>query len=123
MQQTMNQVRIIGTGHSFPGDPVETSTIFDWLDITLVDQKWAADKLGIETRHVARECPPSNDNAQLKPGCQNSDLSATAILNALEVAKLDVHDLDMIICATCTPDCMLSVELAICCIKLSCLKN
>lgn len=57
-----------------------------------VDEQWILERTGIESRHVA-----GDDQA-------TSDLGAAAVEVALAGASLDVGQLDLVVCATSTPD-------------------
>ncbi|MEE9271677.1 MAG: beta-ketoacyl-ACP synthase III [Robiginitomaculum sp.] len=54
--------------------------------------QWIRERTGITQRHIAKE------------GQTTSDLGYRAALEALEDAKMDAHDIDLIVVATSTPD-------------------
>ena len=85
----MNSVGIKGTGYYVPENVV---TNFDLEKIVDTTDEWIRTRTGIEERRFA-----SPDEA-------TSDLSYKAALKAIEVAKIDKNQIDMIIVATCTPD-------------------
>ncbi len=85
----MNSVGIKGMGYYVPENVV---TNFDLEKIVDTTDEWIRTRTGIEERRFA-----SPDEA-------TSDLSYKAALKAIEVAKIDKNQIDMIIVATCTPD-------------------
>ena len=85
----MNSVGIKGMGYYVPENVV---TNFDLEKIVDTTDEWIRTRTGIEERRFA-----SPDEA-------TSDLSYKAVLKAIEVAKIDKNQIDMIIVATCTPD-------------------
>jgi 3-oxoacyl-[acyl-carrier-protein] synthase-3 len=71
-------------------EPVLTND--DLAKIVDTNDEWIRDRTGIRERHIARESDfPST-------------LGTTAALKALEVANLKPTDVDLIICATSTPE-------------------
>ena len=85
----MNSVGIKGMGYYVPEN---VGTNFDLEKIVDTTDEWIRTRTGIEERRFA-----SPDEA-------TSDLSYKAALKAIEVAKIDKNQIDMIIVATCTPD-------------------
>ena len=85
----MNSVGIKGMGYYVPENVVSN---FDLEKIVDTTDEWIRTRTGIEERRFA-----SPDEA-------TSDLSYKAALKAIEVAKIDKNQIDMIIVATCTPD-------------------
>lgn len=85
----MNSVGIKGMGYYVPENVI---TNFDLEKIVDTTDEWIRTRTGIEERRFA-----SPDEA-------TSDLSYKAALKAIEVAKIDKNQIDMIIVATCTPD-------------------
>ena len=85
----MNSVGIKGMGYYVPENVV---TNFDLEKIVDTTDEWIRTRTGIEERRFA-----SPDEA-------TSDLAYKAALKAIEVAKIDKNQIDMIIVATCTPD-------------------
>ncbi|MCU0662137.1 MAG: ketoacyl-ACP synthase III [Myxococcota bacterium] len=81
--------RITGTG-SYVADGVLTNQ--DLERIVDTNDDWITERTGIKERRIA-----SREVA-------SSDMAAAATRNALEMAGLGPNDLDMIICATVTPD-------------------
>ncbi len=89
MQQIVRRAKIIGTGSYVP-DQVYTN---EYLESTIdTNAKWIFNSLGIKERRIA-----DKDQA-------TSDLAWKAGLRAIENANLHIHDIDLIIVATSTPD-------------------
>ncbi len=88
-KKILKNVKISGTG-SYTPMRVYTN---EYLE-TIVDTKahWIFDHLGIKQRRIAAK------------GETTSDLGAIAALEAIADAKLKPQDIDLIICATTTPD-------------------
>jgi 3-oxoacyl-[acyl-carrier-protein] synthase-3 len=88
----MIRARITGTGHFLP-ETVYTN--FDMEELCDTTDEWIRQRTGIIQRHIA------------DAGWGVSDLMMPAARQALEMAQLDPMDLDMVVCATITPDHML----------------
>jgi 3-oxoacyl-[acyl-carrier-protein] synthase-3 len=86
--------KIIGTGSYLPPRRVTNEELVTILAATGVEtsDEWIRTRSGIVARHYA----DSN--------VQSSDLGAAAARNALEMAKVDPNDIDLILVATATPD-------------------
>ena len=82
-------VRISGTGMSVPPRVLTNEDLTRLVDTS---DEWITQRTGIKTRHVSDE------------DTRTSDLAAHAVRQALDHAGLDPADLDMLICATMTPD-------------------
>lgn len=82
-------VGIIGTG-SYTGDQLITNK--DLEKVYDTSDEWIKKHIGVTARTKA-----SDDQA-------TSDLAYEACKNALDMAKLEAKDIDLIILATCTPD-------------------
>ena len=82
-------IEIIGVGGYLPENAVSNFQLENIVDTT---NEWIVQRTGIHQRHIAK-------NSQT-----TSDLAVEAVRNALNSAKIDVNDIDMIICATTTPD-------------------
>jgi 3-oxoacyl-[acyl-carrier-protein] synthase-3 len=81
--------RIVGTGSYVP-EKIFTNKDFEkWVETT---DQWILERTGIRERRIAQE----------KEAC--SDLALPAARKALEDAKIDPMDLDLILVATTTPD-------------------
>jgi 3-oxoacyl-[acyl-carrier-protein] synthase III len=85
----MPSTRIIGTGSYVP---LKVLTNADLEKLVDTSDEWIVTRTGISTRHMA-----ADDEA-------TSDLAAHAGQAALQAARLDPADLDMILVATATPD-------------------
>jgi 3-oxoacyl-[acyl-carrier-protein] synthase-3 len=83
---------ITGWGHCVP-DKVLTNQDLEKLVSTSDD--WVKSRTGISTRHIAGETDTT------------SSLCAVAAQRALDRARLPARDLDLVICATTTPDHLL----------------
>ena len=82
--------RIAGVGSYLPGLPVSNNDLVQRGVDT--NDEWIIARTGIKTRHLA------------EPECTSSDLALEACRRALESAKADVSEIDLIIVATSTPD-------------------
>jgi len=81
--------RIIGTGSYLPAKVVTNDDLARTVDTS---DEWIRTRTGIHSRHVAAE------------GEMASDLALHASQRALQAARLDYADVDLIIVATTTPD-------------------
>jgi len=81
--------RIIGTGSYLPAKVVTNDDLARTVDTS---DEWIRTRTGIHSRHVAAE------------GELASDLALHASQKALQAARLDCADIDLIIVATTTPD-------------------
>jgi 3-oxoacyl-[acyl-carrier-protein] synthase-3 len=72
--------------------PQKILTNDDLSKIVETDNEWIVQRTGINKRHIAAENEFS------------SDMGFYAAKMAIEKAKIDVNDVDLIICATSTPD-------------------
>ncbi|MDF2941595.1 MAG: fabH [Herbinix sp.] len=84
----MRHATIIGTGSYLP-DNILTND--DMAKLVETSDEWIASRTGIKERRISK-------------GEKTSDLAYEAARKALQNAKLDAKDLDLIICATITPD-------------------
>ena len=89
MSMMNKPVGIIGTGSFLPDNVV---TNFDLEKMVDTSDQWIRERTGIEERRIAPE------------GMNTSYMATEAAKKALQMAKLDVEDIDMIIFATLTPD-------------------
>ena len=89
MQQIVRNARIIGTGSYVP-EKIYTNKYLETIINT--NDEWIQKTLGIKERRIA-----TKDQA-------TSDLAWRAGARAIENAKLDKDDIDLIIVATSTPD-------------------
>jgi len=83
------RTRIIGTG-SYLSDKILTN--FDLEKMVDTSDEWIVERTGIKERHIA------------PTGITTSDMGSIALKNAVDSAGIKPNDLDMIICATVTPD-------------------
>lgn len=82
-------VRIAGTGLAVPTNVVTNDELSKTVD---TNDEWISQRTGIRQRHVAAE------------GQTIRDLSVDALQQALKNANLKPTDLDMVICATLSPE-------------------
>jgi 3-oxoacyl-[acyl-carrier-protein] synthase-3 len=86
--------RIIGTGSYLPPRRLSNADLVAQLaaDGIETSDEWIVERTGIRARHFA------------DPAMSSSDLGVEAARRALEAAKLQPQDIDLIIVATSTPD-------------------
>ena len=84
-------MKILGSGHYVPKTIVSNDDLSKIVD---TNDEWISSRTGISTRHIS-------------DGEGVSDIASKAALLAIEDAHIDVNDIDMILLATMTPDCML----------------
>lgn len=80
---------ILGAGSALPSRVLSNADLEKMVDTS---NEWIVTRTGIEERRIA------------EPGEATSDYVATACENALQMANVEPSDVDMIICATVTPD-------------------
>jgi 3-oxoacyl-[acyl-carrier-protein] synthase-3 len=85
----MIRARVIGSGSCLPSNIVTNDDLAKRMDTS---DAWIRERTGIIQRHIAVE------------GEKTSDLALGAARAALTDAGIDAGELDMIICATTTPD-------------------
>src|ERR1700733_670209 len=85
----MIRARVIGCGTSLPSNIVTNDDLAKRMDTS---DQWIRERTGIRQRYIAQ------------PGEKTSDLAVGAARAALIDAGIDAGELDMIICATTTPD-------------------
>ena len=85
----MSYSRIIGTGGYLPERRLTNAEIETWVDTS---DKWIVERTGIRARYLA-----GSDQ-------DTCDLAEQAARRALEAAKVDASELDLIILGTTTPD-------------------
>lgn len=85
----MTYAKITGTGSYLP-ERVMTNA--DWEKLVDTSHDWIVERTGIEQRHIA------NDHET------TTMMGAYAARRALEAAGRSPQDVDLIICATCTPE-------------------
>ncbi len=81
--------KILGTGSVVPEQIRTNADLEKMVDTT---DQWIVERTGIKSRRIACE----NDSA--------TSLGVAAALNAIEASSLDIHEIDMIVVATATPD-------------------
>ncbi|MBK7393081.1 MAG: ketoacyl-ACP synthase III [Chloracidobacterium sp.] len=86
---TAHNAGIIGMGHSYPEGILTNADLEKMVD---TNDEWITSRTGIKQRHKAA------DNEY------TSQFGTRAALQALERANLKPEDIDIIICATTTPD-------------------
>ena len=87
----MKKARILGTGHYVPENVVTNEDMTKRLNTS---DEWIQQRSGVKERRF------------VTPGTQPSELAHKATMNALEAAELTEKDIDLIICATQTPEHM-----------------
>ena len=85
----MNNAGIIGMGHAFPEGILTNADLERMVETS---DEWITSRTGIKQRHKAAE------------GEYTSQFGSKAALQAIERAGLTPEDIDIIICATTTPD-------------------
>jgi len=85
--------RISGTGSYLPGEPVDNSSLIAAHGLDSSDE-WIVERTGIRYRHLAAA------------GVNSSDLALEASRRALQAAGRKPEEVDLIIVATSTPDCV-----------------
>jgi len=86
--------QIVGTGRALPGNAVTNAELAQRLATSGVETSddWIRERTGIAQRHIA-----SDD-------VFSSDLATQAAQQALQMAGVDVSQVDLVIVATSTPD-------------------
>lgn len=85
----MIRARVIGCGAFLPDNILTNEELARTVDTS---DEWIRERTGIRQRHIA------------SPGEKTSDLALGAARAALTDAGIDAGELDMVICATTTPD-------------------
>lgn len=85
----MIRTKILGTGSYLP-ERVMTNE--DWSKIVDTSDEWIVTRTGIKERHFAA------------PGETTSDLVANAAMRAIEDARIDKDEIDLVIVGTVSPD-------------------
>ena len=85
----MIRTRIIGSGAFLPDNIVSNDDLAKRIDTS---DEWIRERTGIRQRHIVKE------------GEKTSDLALAAARAALKDAGIDAAELDLVICATTTPD-------------------
>src|SRR5437588_6350023 len=94
---------ILGTGHSYPEGILTNADLEQLVDTS---DEWITTRTGIKQRRKAA------------PGEYTSLFAVRAARQAIERARLDPNEIDLILCATVTPDqilrstgCIIQAEL------------
>ena len=87
----MKYSRILGTGSYLPERVLHNSELEQLVDTS---DEWIRERTGIAQRHIAAESETT------------LDLAEAAARNALDAAGLEPNDIDLIVVATTTPDCV-----------------
>ncbi|MGB9181090.1 MAG: beta-ketoacyl-ACP synthase III [Pyrinomonadaceae bacterium] len=94
---------ILGTGHSYPEGVLTNADLEKLVDTT---DEWITQRVGIKQRRKAA------------PGEYTSMFAVRAAREAIERAKIDPSEIDLLLCATVTPDqilpstgCLVQAEL------------
>lgn len=87
--QATTRAAILGLGVSVPSRVLTNDDVAQMVDTS---DEWIIERTGIRTRHIAA------------PDQAASDLAVPAAVAALQDAGISAADLDLIICATTTPD-------------------
>ena len=85
----MIRTKVIGSGAYMPANIVTNDDLAKRVDTS---DEWIRERTGIRQRHIVAD------------GEKTSDLALAAARAAIQDAGIDVSDLDMVICATTTPD-------------------
>ena len=85
----MSYARIAGTGAYLPEKVVTNHDLEKTMDTS---DAWIRERTGIKRRHIAAK------------GEKTSDMGLAAARDAIEMAGVEVADIDLIIVGTCTPD-------------------
>ncbi len=89
------RTRITGTGSAFPELRVTNDDLAKKVETS---DEWIRERTGIAERRIS---------APGKISERNSGLAVQAALRALEMAGKKPEDIDLILCATCTPDTLI----------------
>src|SRR6185312_11720670 len=98
-------VMLLGTGSSLPGRVFRNSEFPASLDTS---DEWIRSRTGIQERRI------------VGAGDTSASLGLDAARRALEAARLRPADVDMIICATVTPDMMVPSNACLIQVGLGC---
>ncbi len=85
----MIRSRVVGHGAYLPETVVTNAELAKRVDTS---DEWIRERTGIHQRHIAKE------------GEKTSDIALEAARNALRQAGMDAGEIDLIVCATTTPD-------------------
>ena len=88
-RQTLRPAHIVGTGSYVPERVLSNADLEKMVDTT---DEWITTRTGIKERRIAA------------PEQCTSDMAVEAARRAIKQAGVSEKDIDLIICATCTPD-------------------
>ncbi|HEX2232845.1 MAG TPA: 3-oxoacyl-[acyl-carrier-protein] synthase III C-terminal domain-containing protein [Thermoleophilaceae bacterium] len=91
----MKQVRIVSTGSYLPGDPIDNE-MMERLAGGVPDD--VLEGLQVKTRHWAVD-PETGEHRE-----SNSEMAAKAAREALELADIDVDEVDLLVLSTASPE-------------------
>jgi len=83
--------RVVGTGSYLPEQVMENAALEKMVDTT---DEWIRERTGIERRHIAEKSETT------------CDLAEKAARNAMDMAGVTGNDIDLLIVATTTADCV-----------------
>lgn len=87
----MSSIKIIGTGSALPKRVMKNEELTKWMDTS---DEWIRERTGIAQRHIST-------------GETVASLAGEAAKKAIENAGIEATDLDMLLVATCSPECMI----------------
>ncbi len=87
----MNYSKILGTGSYLPEKVLHNTDLEKLVDTS---DEWIRERTGIEQRHIAAD------------GETTLDLAEKAARNAIDASGITANDIDLIVIATTTPDCV-----------------
>lgn len=85
----MTRAAIVGSGSAIPPNRVTNDMLARIMETS---DAWIRERSGVETRYF------------VDPGTGTADLGAEAARKALEMSHLGPEDVDLVVCATMTPD-------------------
>ena len=99
----MDSIYVVGTGFYLPEERVTNADLIETVDTS---EEWISTRVGIRERRRAAE----DENT--------SDLAALATQAALERSGWNGEDLDLLVCATSTPDALIPATASFACKRL-----
>ena len=87
----MKYSKIAGTGSYLPEQVMENAALEKMVDTT---DEWIRERTGIERRHIAHDSETT------------CDLAENAARNAMDMAGVSANEIDLLIVATTTADCV-----------------
>ena len=99
----MDSIYVVGTGFYLPEERVTNADLIEAVDTS---EEWISTRVGIRERRRAAE----DENT--------SDLAALATQAALERSGWNGEDLDLLVCATSTPDALIPATASFACKRL-----